>query len=40
MTRKAKDGLKEPVALGAGLIAAGLEDNYFVSAFLPGAGRA
>jgi YidC/Oxa1 family membrane protein insertase len=37
VTRKAKDGLKEPVPLGAGLLAAGLEDNYFVSAFLPGA---
>jgi YidC/Oxa1 family membrane protein insertase len=37
VTRKAKDGLKEPAALGAGLLAAGLEDNYFVSAFLPGA---
>ncbi len=37
VSRKAKDGLKEPVPLGAGLIAAGLEDNYFVSAFLPGA---
>ena len=36
VARKAKDGLKEPVALGTGLIAAGLEDNYFVSAFLPG----
>ncbi len=37
VSRKAKDGLKEPVALGAGLLAAGLEDNYFVTAFLPGA---
>jgi YidC/Oxa1 family membrane protein insertase len=37
VARKAKDGLKEPVPVGAGLIAAGLEDNYFVSAFLPGA---
>jgi YidC/Oxa1 family membrane protein insertase len=37
VTRKAKDGLKEPVSLGTGLIAAGLEDNYFVTAFLPGA---
>ena len=36
VSRKAKDGLKEPVALGAGLLAAGLEDNYFVTAFLPG----
>jgi len=37
VSRKAKDGLKEPVPIGSGLIAAGLEDNYFVSAFLPGA---
>lgn len=37
VSRKAKDGLKEPLALGTGLIAAGLEDNYFVTAFLPGA---
>jgi len=37
VSRKAKDGLKEPVAAGTGLIAAGLEDNYFVTAFLPGA---
>jgi len=37
VSRKAKDGLKEPVALGTGLVAAGLEDNYFVTAFLPGA---
>jgi YidC/Oxa1 family membrane protein insertase len=37
VARKAKDGLKEPVAVGTGLIAAGLEDNYFVGAFLPGA---
>lgn len=36
VTRKAKDGLKEPVALGTGLLAAGLEDNYFVTVFLPG----
>jgi len=36
VSRKAKDGLKEPVVVGTGLIAAGLEDNYFVSAFLPG----
>ncbi len=33
--RKAKDGLKEPVQKGAGLVAAGLEDNYFLTAFLP-----
>ncbi len=37
VSRKAKDGLKEPVALGSGFLAAGLEDNYFVTAFLPGA---
>ncbi len=36
VARKAKDGLKEPVALGTGLLAAGLEDNYFVTALLPG----
>lgn len=39
VTRKAKDGLKEPVPVGSGLIAAGLEDNYFVAAFLPGAAE-
>ncbi|HYN44306.1 MAG TPA: membrane protein insertase YidC [Thermoanaerobaculia bacterium] len=39
VSRKAKDGLKEPVLVGAGLVAAGLEDNYFVSAFLPGAAE-
>jgi YidC/Oxa1 family membrane protein insertase len=33
--RKAKDGLKEAEAKGAGLVAAGLDDNYFLSAFLP-----
>jgi YidC/Oxa1 family membrane protein insertase len=33
--RKAKDGLKEAVPKGAGLVAAGLEDNYFLTAFLP-----
>lgn len=33
--RKAKDGLKEPVELGTGLVAAGVEDNYFLTAFLP-----
>ncbi len=37
VSRKAKDGLEEPLPLGTGLIAAGLEDNYFLSAFLPGA---
>lgn len=36
VSRNSKDGLKEPVAVGTGLIAAGLEDNYFVTAFLPG----
>jgi len=35
--RKAKDGLKEVVALGKGLAAAGLEDNYFLTVFLPSA---
>ncbi|MBK9089116.1 MAG: membrane protein insertase YidC [Holophagales bacterium] len=39
VSRKAKDGLKEPVPAGSGLIAAGLEDNYFVTAFLPGAAE-
>jgi YidC/Oxa1 family membrane protein insertase len=39
VSRKAKDGLKEPVPVGSGLIAAGLEDNYFVTAFLPGAAE-
>ncbi|MDL2716989.1 MAG: membrane protein insertase YidC [Acidobacteriota bacterium] len=33
--RKAKDGLKDAEAKGAGLVAAGLEDNYFLTAFLP-----
>ena len=33
--RKAKDGLKDVEAKGAGLVAAGLEDNYFLTAFLP-----
>lgn len=37
VSRKGKDGLKEPVPVGSGLIAAGLEDNYFVTAFLPDA---
>jgi YidC/Oxa1 family membrane protein insertase len=37
VSRKAKDGLKEPAPLGPGLLAVGLEDNYFVTAFLPGA---
>jgi YidC/Oxa1 family membrane protein insertase len=39
VSRKAKDGLKEPEPVGAGLIAAGLEDIYFVTAFLPGASE-
>ena len=38
--RKAKDGLKEPVQKGAGLVAAGLEDNYFLTAFLPSGAAA
>jgi YidC/Oxa1 family membrane protein insertase len=33
--RKAKDALKEPVLKGPGLVAAGIEDNYFLAAFLP-----
>jgi YidC/Oxa1 family membrane protein insertase len=33
--RKAKDGLKDAESRGAGLVAAGLEDNYFLTAFLP-----
>jgi YidC/Oxa1 family membrane protein insertase len=33
--RKAKDSLKEPLSKGAGLVAAGIEDNYFLTAFLP-----
>ena len=37
VTRRAKDGLKEPLAGLTGLVAAGLEDNYFLTAFLPGA---
>ncbi len=36
--RKAKDGLKEPVVEEQGLVAAGLEDNYFLTAFLPQPG--
>ena len=36
VTRHARD-LKEPVLGLAGLVAAGLEDNYFLAAFLPGA---
>ena len=37
VTRRAKDGLKEAVTGLTGLVAAGLEDNYFLTAFLPGA---
>jgi YidC/Oxa1 family membrane protein insertase len=33
--RKAKDSLKEPLLKGGGLVAAGIEDNYFLAAFLP-----
>jgi YidC/Oxa1 family membrane protein insertase len=33
--RNAKDSLKEPLPKGAGLVAAGIEDNYFLTAFLP-----
>jgi YidC/Oxa1 family membrane protein insertase len=35
VTRRAKDGLKEPLTGLTGLTAAGLEDNYFLAAFLP-----
>jgi YidC/Oxa1 family membrane protein insertase len=38
--RKAKDGLKDPVQKGEGLVAAGLEDNYFLTAFLPSGAAA
>jgi len=38
--RKAKDGLKDAEARGAGLVAAGLEDNYFLTAFLPSGSAA
>lgn len=34
--RKAKDGLKEALPLGKGVVAAGLEDNYFLTVLLPG----
>ena len=40
VTTKPRGDLKEPLALGAGLVAAGIEDIYFVTAFLPGAGAA
>jgi YidC/Oxa1 family membrane protein insertase len=33
--RKAKDGLKETVPEGQDVVVAGLEDNYFLTAFLP-----
>ncbi len=33
--RKAKDSLKEPLPKGTGLVAAGIDDNYFLTAFLP-----
>ncbi len=36
VTRHSRD-LKEPITGLAGLVAAGLEDNYFLTAFLPGA---
>jgi len=36
--RRAKDGLKEPIQAGEGVVASGLEDNYFVTMFLPGTG--
>lgn len=35
--QKASGGLKEPESVGPGLTAAGLEDNYFLTAFLPDA---
>jgi YidC/Oxa1 family membrane protein insertase len=38
--RKAKDGLKETVPEGQDVVVAGLEDNYFLTAFLPRAGAA
>ncbi len=38
VTRHAKDGLKEPLAVEPGVMAAGVEDNYFVTAFLPAPG--
>ncbi len=40
VTRRAKDGLKEPLTGLTGLTAAGLEDNYFLAAFLPPAQAA
>ncbi len=38
VTRKAEGSLKEPLSIGPGLVAVGLEDNYFLTAFLPQAG--
>ncbi|MGE5347599.1 MAG: membrane protein insertase YidC [Acidithiobacillales bacterium] len=38
VTRKAVGGLKEALSIGPGLVAVGLEDNYFLTAFLPQAG--
>jgi len=35
VTRKANGELKEPMPVGPGLTAVGLEDNYFLAAFLP-----
>ena len=37
VTRKAEGSLKEAVTVGPGLLAVGLEDNYFLTAFLPDA---
>jgi YidC/Oxa1 family membrane protein insertase len=37
VTRKANGSLKEPLTLGPGLVAVGIEDNYFLTAFLPDA---
>ncbi len=37
VTRKADGSLKEPESVGPGLTAVGLEDNYFLAAFLPDA---
>ncbi len=35
VTRDAKDAHDEPISAGTGLIAAGIEDNYFMTSFLP-----
>ena len=40
VTRKANGELKEAMPVGPGLTAAGLEDNYFLAAFLPAAAGA